>query len=139
MKLGPTPVVRLLAGLVVSSAHAVPSVVAGDYTNLQYISEAGDYVGLNLSVRPGPSPTVSYELCEGWCNGALVFPAEIKDRTIRFIAREDLKDQDGNPAPPIVYRVVATLIRTPSGRRLVVTSPDNREFHEVLKPIARGR
>jgi hypothetical protein len=129
----------LAASLVVSGAHAAGIQRADYYTNVRYIPEAGDYLGLNLAILPGPTPLVSYELCEGWCNGASSFPAEIDGGTVRFTVREELYDPDGNPAPPRVYRVEARFVQTLLGRRLVVTSPDIRDFHEVLKPATRAR
>ena len=137
MNRGLALVAHLLAATLASCAHAATLPGAGRYSSVRYIPEADDYLGLNLEILPGPGPEVRYELCEGWCNGALKFPAEITKGTIRFTVREELKDQDGNPLPPHVYRVEARLVRTPLGRRLVVTSPDDREFHEVLKPVRR--
>lgn len=127
----------ILSVSLVSHAYAADPPGAGRYSNVRYIPEADDYVGLNLEISPGPKPTVSYELCEGWCNGALNVPAENRDGMIRFTVRDELQDQDGKPMPPHVYRVEARLVRTPFGRRLLVTSPDDRDFHEVLKPMMR--
>ncbi len=120
-----------------NGAQAADPVVMDRYTNVRYIPEADDYVGLNLSVSAGPNPVVSYELCEGWCNGPLSFPANVGSGIIRFTVRQELTDQAGNPAPPLVYRVEARLVRSLRGRRMIVTSPDNRDLHEVLKP-AKG-
>jgi hypothetical protein len=118
-------------------ADAADPPPAGRYSNLRYIPEAGDYIGLKLEIFSAPRPSVSYELCEGWCNGARTFPAEISGGIIRFTVRQELKDQDGKPAAPRVYRVEARLVRTLVCRRLIVTSPDDRDFHEVLKPLPR--
>lgn len=113
------------------SANAEPP-WTGKYSNLRYISEADDYVGLNLEISVDPTPRVRYELCEGWCNGALEFPAEINGGVLRFVVRQDLVDQDGKPAAPVVYRAEARFLRTLRGRRLVVTSPDQPAYREVL-------
>jgi hypothetical protein len=133
----------LLVAVAVVGAGTCPTYAADlpgavRYSNVRHIPEADDYLGLNLGVLSGMSPKVSYELCEGWCNGASIFPAEISKAVIRFTVQEELHDQDGKPVPN-VYRVEAKLVRTGLGRRLVVTSPDNPEFHEVLKPLGRAR
>lgn len=137
MQLSPMLVTCAMAVAFANDARAADPIVMDQYTNLRYIAEADDYVGLNLSISAGPSPVVSYELCEGWCNGPLSFPARIEGGVIRFTVKQELVDQAGNAAPPLVYRVEARLIRTLRGRRMIVTSPDNRDFHEVLKP-AKG-
>jgi hypothetical protein len=138
MKLCLTLIASILTSSLASSAYAVEPPEVHRYSNVQYIPEAGDLVGLSLEILAGPSLKVRYELCEGWCNGAHLIPAEIRGETICFTVREDLMDQNGRPVPPHVYRVEAKVVRTPFGRRLVVTSPDDREFYEVLSPVARG-
>jgi len=134
MKLFPTLFACALVAAFANGARAADPIGLVRYTNLRYIAEADDYVGLNLGISTGLSPVVSYELCEGWCNGALSFPAKIESGVIRFTVKQELVDQAGNAAPPLVYRVEARLVRTLLGRRMIVTSPDNPDFHEVLKP-----
>ncbi|WP_419317343.1 hypothetical protein ACN2C7_12750 [Caulobacter sp. ErkDOM-E] len=68
---------------------------SGFYDNLRYIDEADDYVGARLDVRDGPNPTVEFELCEGWCNGAEVFPARILGDQIQFTYLSRWIDQAG--------------------------------------------
>jgi len=117
-------------------ASAADAPLAGRYSNVRYIAEADDYVGLNLEIGPGSAPSVSYELCEGWCNGPHSFPARVADGVLRFTVREDLFDAEGKPVAPTVYRVEARPKRTALGRRLVVTSPDLEGFRLVLRPVA---
>jgi len=123
-----------LTALAAPSALGAPAGRVEMYTNLKYIAEADDYVGLNLRIRRGITPSVDYELCEGWCNGSLRFPATIEGSTIRFTVRQPLWNEKGQPAEPTVYRVVARKVQTKRGLRMVVTSPDQQGFREVLKP-----
>ena len=122
-----------------AQAAVAQAVEPGRYSNVRYIPEAGDYVGLNLEILPGSSPKVGYELCEGWCNGAHEFAAEFADGVVRFTVREEVFDADGKAADPWVYRVEVRPKRTALGRRLLVTSPDLPELHEVLKPVKPRR
>jgi hypothetical protein len=128
----------LLAAALAGGAQAADIPAVGRYSSLRHVPDTDDYLGLNLEILPGPSPTVRYELCEGWCNGAQDFPAQIEGGTIRFTVRQELRDQTGAAVSPRVYRVEARVVRTLRGRRLVVTSPDDRELHEVLKPVERA-
>jgi hypothetical protein len=91
-----TPVIALscLAGLSVG-AHAATARHAGLYNNIRYIEEADDYVGARIDVRPGPNPTVEFELCEGWCNGSEVFPAKIDGDRITFTYLSRWVSSDG--------------------------------------------
>lgn len=137
MKLFPTLFACALVTAFANGARAADPIGLFRYTNLRYIAEADDYVGLNLGISTGQAPVVSYELCEGWCHGPLTFPAKIENGVIRFTVKQELVDQAGNAASPLVYRVEARLVRTLLGRRIIVTSPDNRDFYQVLKP-AKG-
>lgn len=79
-----------LAGPPVAAAELSHS---GFYTNLRYIAEADDYVGIRLEVRQGSQSTVEFELCEGWCNGAETFPAVISGDRISFTYLQRSTDQ----------------------------------------------
>jgi len=84
------------------SAWSVKPDRSGFYDNLRYIAEADDYVGARLDVRDGANPTVEFELCEGWCNGAEAFPATIEGDRIRFTYLFRKISADGVPsADPI--------------------------------------
>lgn len=122
-----------------SGCEAAPADVAGRYSNVRHIPVADDYVGLNLEISNGPRPTVRYELCEGWCNGALVFPARVQDGVVRFTVREPVFSPDSSTAAPLVYRVEVRFKRGLLGRRAIATSPDLPEFREVLRPVAKDR
>jgi hypothetical protein len=68
---------------------------SGFYKHLVHIEEADDYVGAQIQVMDGPKPRVRFELCEGWCNGAHVFPARIDGDRINFVLVENLTDSEG--------------------------------------------
>lgn len=77
---------------------------AGHYDNVRYVEEAGDLVGYRVTVRTGPKPTVAFEICQGECNGARVFPAWIEGDRISFgYARGGLSSM---PAVPVTGRFV---------------------------------
>ncbi|MBN9319362.1 MAG: hypothetical protein J0I28_06735 [Caulobacterales bacterium] len=110
---------------------------SGPYSDVRYIAEADDYVGTNLEILPESLPKVRYELCEGWCNGATVYPATLEYGVLRFTVRDAVFNGDGSPATPFVYRVEVRPIRTIFGRRLLVSSPDLEEMRARLKPVRR--
>jgi hypothetical protein len=132
------PAVAGLALALAACAHAPQGPPPpGAYSNLRYIAEAGDYIGTNLKILgDGPTRTVDYELCEGWCNGSRKFPAAVRGDTLTFTARQDVVNGRGEPAAPWIYRVVVGWRRTLLGVRLIVTTPDQpSQAPEVLRPV----
>lgn len=74
--------------------------LAGTYSSVRYVREAGDDLGMEVEVRTKPQPTVVVTICEGGCWGGKTWPAVITDRQISFSVLEELVDQDGRPATP---------------------------------------
>lgn len=94
-KVFPVLVLTLAAVAGTSGVAAQPD-HSGYYTNLRYIPGADDYVGIRLDVRQGASSTVEFEVCEGWCNGAETYPANIAGDRIAFTYRQRLNDGFGH-------------------------------------------
>jgi hypothetical protein len=129
--------VLALAGLMVCSlASAAGPPRPGHYSSVRSIPEAGDQLGVYLVVHGGPRPSVEFENCEGVCNGPRPFPAAVSGGALRFTARTRLTDTAGRLVADRSYRVVVREVGTRRGPRLVVTSPDVPELHEVLGPVA---
>ena len=101
-------VLSCVTGLAANVNAAAPH-RSGHYNNRRYIEEADDYVGARIDVREGPSPTVEFELCEGWCNGSEVFPAKIDGDSISFTYLSRWVSSDGHKSAdsiPVTGRFV---------------------------------
>ena len=98
-----------------SPAGAVPA-RALIYSNVHYIEEAGDDVGMEVRLHPAAKPWVDFILCEGECGRQVRLPITITRNGFTFVYREALVDQDGRPAPDAVMRFVATY----EGRNLMI-------------------
>jgi hypothetical protein len=80
-----------------ASSAADRAVHGGLYDSVWISTLTGDQGGVRIRVDDGPSPTVDFELCEGWCNGSEVFPAKIDGDRITFIYMSRWVSESGAP------------------------------------------
>ena len=88
----------LLSVMTASASSAADRAVHGGlYDSVRVSAVTGDQGGVRIRVNDGASPTVDFELCEGWCNGSEVFPAKIDGDRITFTYLSRWVSEGGRP------------------------------------------
>jgi hypothetical protein len=111
-----------------------PQPIWGVYSDVHYIKEADDLVGLQIELVEGPVPSVIMTICEGECRGGKPWPLVIEGNQLRFSVQDSLiAEGEQTPRPPVLYR--GTISRS----KIILTSADLPEFNETLKRLRRPR
>jgi len=124
----------------VTPAHAAPAKdvnpLAGIYSSVRVIQEAGDVLGMEVDFRPGPPPTVIVVDCEGECTGGKAWPVKVDGRTLTFTMCEESIEMPSHKksCPPMTY-----VGQFRADGALVLTMPGNRDVHEVLRRVRHTR
>jgi hypothetical protein len=72
-----------------SNSKAVPVKIAGTYTNVHYIEEAGDLLGMEIKIIPlGERYQAAVFVCEGSVGPMRVVDLRVRGTTIAFDVRE---------------------------------------------------
>jgi hypothetical protein len=125
----------VLAGLVclVFPADAKPARTTV-FSSVRYIEEAGDDLGMEVRIHPGPKPWIDFVLCEGACSQQVRLPIVMRANGFTFTYREALVDQDNHPVPDAVMDFAATY----EGRNLVIRQKGalSEKLRPRSKPIA---
>ncbi len=125
------------AATMTTAAQAAPAdTLGGVYSSVRYIEEAGDVLGMEVDLRPGPSPAIVVTDCEGGCSGGKVWPVKIDGRTIRFTICEEGVEMPSHKksCPPMTF-----VGRFRADGALVLTMPGNSDVHEVLRRVRHPR
>jgi hypothetical protein len=107
---------------------------AAIYSNVHYVEDGGDVVGMEVRVHPSPKPWIDFVLCEGECAPQTRLPVSLRPNGFSFVYREAVVDQDRRPAPDIVMPFIATY----EGPNLVVRlkGAPSEKLRPQHKPIA---
>lgn len=101
----------LLAAGSGSNAQQRPR-VTGFFTDMHYISEAGDVVGTEVWIVGGRGEYwATVQMADGEPDPPVVAPVELSGSHVKFTVREPLVDQDGKPAPDLVIHFEGTVTR----------------------------
>ncbi|ESQ81769.1 hypothetical protein AEAC466_20315 [Asticcacaulis sp. AC466] len=123
-----------------AAAHATPvrdaASMGGVYTNVQYIEEAGDLLGVEVDFRPGPSPTIIFKDCEGDCPAGKAWPVKINGRHISFTTYDESIDYRSGKRNQTAVTYAG---RFRADGSLELTVPGNAEIHYVLHRVKHHR
>ncbi len=108
---------------------------AGVYSDVEYIREAGDFIGVALEYRPGPKPAVVFTDCEGGCSGGKTVPVTVTGNTIVFDYCEQVVDQTGKASCNAWHY---TGVFRADGR-LVLTLAGSDEKPDVLRRLLHAQ
>lgn len=101
----------------VSAKPASP--IWGVYSDVRYIREADDLVGIQIELIDSETPSVIFTICEGECRGGKAWPLSITGDELRFSVQDSLiAEGETTPGPPTRY--VGKL----SGTKIVLKSVD---------------
>ena len=103
--------VALLGAMTAGASSAADRAGHGGlYDSVRISTVTGDQGGVRIRVYDGPSPTVDFELCEGWCNGSEVFPAKIDGDRLTFTYVSRWVSEGGAPGADSI-RVSGRFVR----------------------------
>jgi hypothetical protein len=97
----------VLVSFIPMSAYAA-RLPASAYSDVRYIAEADDLVGMELRLHRGPNPGIDFVLCEGGCYDQVYLPITPTANGFTFVYRQKTRDEHGQPAADNVMRFTAT-------------------------------
>src|SRR3954470_11354985 len=101
----------LLFGMISNSDAQQQAKVTGFFSNMRFVREAGDVLGMEVWIVDGGSYYACVQIAQGAPQPPSCVPAQVSGSKITFSIRQRLVDQNGKPVPDFVAKFSGNVMK----------------------------